>query len=166
VFSCKDIQWMDLREPVSDHVLDVGGDHRLYLGRPLSGYKDSMQGSSGLGVWVFASKAFGLRQRLLGVIFFCVWAPLSWFLLREDYFRSQQEHTQGGAIGGQGGPSAKRPDWACLPNQFPLSVSQKEKFAIFARAFCTLAARLWQARASARVRQRREVNQGALLARD
>jgi hypothetical protein len=32
VFSCKDIQWMDLREHSFDHVLHVGGDHRLFLG--------------------------------------------------------------------------------------------------------------------------------------
>jgi hypothetical protein len=59
-----------LREYSFGHVLDVGGDHRLFLGCPLSGYKDSMQGFSGLGVCVFASKAFGLWQRLLGVIYF------------------------------------------------------------------------------------------------
>jgi hypothetical protein len=51
---------MDLRGPSFDHVLNVSGDHRLFLGRPLSGYKDSMQGFSGLGVCVFASKVFGL----------------------------------------------------------------------------------------------------------
>jgi hypothetical protein len=50
MFSCKDIQWMDLRGPSFDHVLDVGGDHRLFLGCLLSGYKESMQGFSGLGV--------------------------------------------------------------------------------------------------------------------
>jgi hypothetical protein len=61
---------MDLREPPFDHALDVGGDHRLFLGCHLSGYKDSMQGSSGLGVCVLASKVFGLWQRLLGVIYF------------------------------------------------------------------------------------------------
>ena len=57
------------------------------LGCPLSGYKDSRRrfsgledkGSldSGLGVCVFASKVFGLWQRLLGVIFFCSWVPLA-----------------------------------------------------------------------------------------
>jgi hypothetical protein len=40
---------------------------------------------------------------------------------------AQQEHTQRGVIEWQGGHSAKRPDWACLPNHFPVSVSQKEK---------------------------------------
>jgi hypothetical protein len=70
MFSCNGIQWMDLRKPSFDHVLNVGGDHRLFLGCPLSGYKDSMQGFSGLGVCVFASKAFGLWQRLLGIIYF------------------------------------------------------------------------------------------------
>jgi hypothetical protein len=39
---------------------------------------------------------------------------------------------------------------------------KKRTIAIFARAFCTLAARLWQVRAGARTRRRREVNQGAL----
>jgi hypothetical protein len=61
---------MDLREPSFEHILDVGGDHRLFLGCPLSGYKDSMHGFSGLDVCVFASKVFGLWQRLLGVIYF------------------------------------------------------------------------------------------------
>jgi hypothetical protein len=70
MFSCIGIQWMDLRELSFDHVLNVGGDHRLFLGCPLGGYKDSMQGFSGLGVCVFASKAFGLWQRLLGIIYF------------------------------------------------------------------------------------------------
>jgi hypothetical protein len=60
----------DLREPPFDHVLDVGGGHRLFLGCPLSGYKDPMQGLSGLGVCVFASKVFGLWQRLFGIIYF------------------------------------------------------------------------------------------------
>ena len=94
MFSCKDIQWMDLREPVSDHVLDVGGDHRLYLGRPLSGYKDSMQGFSGLGVSVFASNVFGLWQRLLGIIYFFAYG----FLLREDYFRFPVMHFGGESV--------------------------------------------------------------------
>ena len=67
MFSCKGIQGMDLRE-IS--VLNFGGDHRLFLGCSLSGYKDSMQGFSGLGVCVFALKVFGLWQRLLGVIYF------------------------------------------------------------------------------------------------
>jgi hypothetical protein len=70
MFSCEGIQGMDLREISFDHVLDVGGDHRLFLGCSLSGYKDSMQGLSGLGVCVFASKVFGLWQRLLGIIYF------------------------------------------------------------------------------------------------
>ena len=69
MFSCKGIQGMDLRE-IS--VLNVGGDHRLFLGCSLSGYKDSMQGFSGLGVCVFALKVFGLWQRLLGIIYFLV----------------------------------------------------------------------------------------------
>ena len=67
MFSCKGIQGMDLRE-IS--VLNFGGDHRLFLGCSLSGYKDSMQGFSGLGVCVFALKVFGLWQRLLGIIYF------------------------------------------------------------------------------------------------
>jgi hypothetical protein len=62
MFSCEGIQGMDLREISFGHVLDVGGDHRLFLGCSLSGYKDSMQGLSGLGVCVFASKGFGLWQ--------------------------------------------------------------------------------------------------------
>ena len=62
---------MDLRGPSFDRVLDVGPPFVLgFLGYPLSGYKDSMQGLSGLGVYVFASKAFGLWQRLLGIIYF------------------------------------------------------------------------------------------------
>jgi hypothetical protein len=61
---------MDLRGPSFDHVLDVGGDHRSFLGCPLSGYTDSMQGLSGLGVCVFALKAYGIWQRLLGLIYF------------------------------------------------------------------------------------------------
>ena len=75
-----DIQWVDLREPPFDHVLNVGGDHCLFLGFPLSGYKDSMQG---LSVWigcvcVFASKVFGLWR-----LRFCLLLdpnPRSWFL--------------------------------------------------------------------------------------
>jgi hypothetical protein len=47
-------------------------------------------------------------------------------LCKQDFKDPQQEHTQKGAIGGQGGHSAKRPDWACKPNHFPVSVSQKE----------------------------------------
>jgi hypothetical protein len=39
---------------------------------------------------------------------------------------AQQEHTQQDAIGGQGGHSAKRPDWACKPNHFPVSVAKRE----------------------------------------
>ena len=66
---------MDLREPSFEHILDVGGDHRLFLGCPLSGYKDSMHGFSGLDVCVFASKVFGLWQRLLGVIYFLLLGP-------------------------------------------------------------------------------------------
>jgi hypothetical protein len=74
--SCKvNIQGMDLREISFDHVLNVGGDHRLFLGCSLSGYKDSMQGFSGLGVCVFALKAFGLWQRHSFI--FCSWAPLA-----------------------------------------------------------------------------------------
>jgi hypothetical protein len=78
MFSCKDIQWIDLSVPFLEHVLDVGGDHRLFLGRPLSGYKKTMQGSSGLGVCVFASKAFGLWQRPLGITYILlIWVPLA-----------------------------------------------------------------------------------------
>jgi hypothetical protein len=55
---------------------------------------------------------------------------------------AQQEHTQQDAIGGQGGHSAKRPDWACKPYHFlgqsqseglhfPVSVAKRD-FAIFA----------------------------------
>jgi hypothetical protein len=68
--------------------------------------------------------------------------------------------------GGQGGHSAKRPDWACKPNHFPVSVSQKENFAIFARACFTLQAQLWQLGAGARVRRHPVANQGALRTRD
>ena len=73
--------------------------------------------------------------------------------------------TQQDAIGGQGRHSAKRPDWACKPNHFPVFVSQKENFAIFARAFFTLQAQLWQLGAGARVRRHPVVNQGALRTR-
>ena len=91
MFSCKDIQWIDLSEPFLEHVLDVGGDHRLFLGRPLSGYKKTMQGSSGLGVCVFASKAFGLWQGPLGIIYFFAYG----FLLRGGYFRFPVMHFGG-----------------------------------------------------------------------
>jgi hypothetical protein len=60
--------------------------------------------------------------------------------------QAQQEHIQGGAIGGQGGHSAKRPDWACLPNQFLVLCDKKEKIATFARAFCTLASAIMATR--------------------
>ena len=79
---------------------------------------------------------------------------------------AQQEHTQQDAIGGQGGHSAKRPDWACKPNHFPVSVSQKENFAIFVEQFSISQAQLWQLGAGARVRRHPVVNQGALRTRD
>jgi hypothetical protein len=87
-------------------------------------------------------------------------------LVRSMPPHSKRAYTQQDAIGGQGGHSAKRPDWACKPNHFPVSVSQKENFAIFARAFSTLQAQLWQLGAGARVRRHPVVNQGALRTRD
>jgi hypothetical protein len=44
--------------------------------------------------------------------------------------QAQQEHTQQDAIGGQGGHSAKRPDWACKLNHF-LGQSQSEAYILF-----------------------------------
>jgi hypothetical protein len=50
-------------------------------------------------------------------------------VLAEKTTPSQREHTQGGTIGGQGGHSAKRSDWASLPNHFLVVCDKKEKFA-------------------------------------
>jgi hypothetical protein len=92
MFRCKDIQWMDLHGPPFDHVLDVGGDHRLFLGCPLSGYKDSMQGPSGLGGCLFVCfKGFWSLAAALGGHLFFAYAPL----LREEYFRFPGMHVGG-----------------------------------------------------------------------
>jgi hypothetical protein len=97
--------------------------------------------------------------------------PLDW-LEFGSYVVSQQEHTQQDAIGGQGGHSAKRPDWACKPNHFLgqsqseglqlLFLPQKEILPFLLEQFSISQAQLWQLGAGARVRRRPVVNQGAL----
>jgi hypothetical protein len=72
------------------------GQPRSKLGCPLSGYKDSMQGFSGLGVCVFAYKIFGLWQRLLGVIFFLLMGSSS--CVKTHYFRFPVIHFGGESV--------------------------------------------------------------------
>ena len=95
MFSCKGIQGMDLREISFDHVLNVGGGHRLFLGCSLSGYKDSMQGLSGLGVCLCVCfKGFWSLAKAFGDHLFFAHG----FLLREDYFRFPVMHFGGESV--------------------------------------------------------------------
>jgi hypothetical protein len=76
----------------------------------------------------------------------------------------QQEHTQQDAIGGQGGHSAKRPDWACKPNHF-LGQSQSEGLhfpvSVAKREFCHFCSGIFQSRSAIMATRCRRSRQAA-----